>query len=55
MNQEVRAYCHFVKACGEKGEGGWASEQEQEEESRVDCDRVAHHVLSVCRREVVSE
>ena len=21
MNQEVRAYCHFVKACGEKGEG----------------------------------
>lgn len=55
MNQEVRAYCHLVKACDEKGESGWGSEQEQEEESRRDCHRVAHHMFSVCRREVVSE
>ena len=23
MNQKVRAYCHRVKVCDEKGESGW--------------------------------
>ena len=48
MNQKVRAYCHHVKVCDEKGESGWGLEQEQEEESRGSCDHVTHHMFSVC-------
>lgn len=48
MNQKVRAYCHLVRVCGDKGESGWGLEQEQEEESRQGCDHVTHRMFSVC-------